>query len=154
MFNLFKRTNRINSVIIGDNNVVSNSRIVMSTDNSTGNKICINGRTIDLPEGNKVEIKNGNVYVDGVKVDLKKETGKDYSLNLTMVIIQGDVNNVEANCDLEINGNVTGKIRVGRDMEVSKNVYGEGTVEVGRDMIVEGRMSSNKNIVGRDIVNR
>nr|DAU56109.1 MAG TPA: hypothetical protein [Caudoviricetes sp.] len=77
-------------------------------------KITINGKTIPCT-GSKVYINNGNVFVDGKVI---QECSGDIN-----IIIDGDVNGVECNGNVEIHGNAW-DIKCGGSCNVKGNVTG------------------------------
>ena len=78
------------------------------------NKITINGKTIPCT-GNRVHINNGKVFVDGQVI---QECVGDIN-----IIIDGDVNGVECNGNVEVHGNAW-DIKCGGSCSVKGNVTG------------------------------
>lgn len=71
------------------------------------NVIIVNGKRIEV-QGDNISIKNGEVYVDGKKVDGSKPTSE------LKIIIEGNVGNLTVdNGSVEVKGMVTGNVDCG-----------------------------------------
>lgn len=97
-----------------------NSSVMMS---GRSNTCKVNGKTINVPSGASVSVSNGKVYING-KEYTEEGLGNKEVVHLT-INVTGDVKNVEAGCDLVINGNVNGNVKSGRSAEISGNVNGD-----------------------------
>lgn len=90
-------------------------------------KVTINGKTISF-SGNSVCIQNNKVYVDG-----KLLTGEDAKEPVKLVI-EGEPVNVKTQGDIEVHGNVKGKVDAGGSVtcgDVGGTVDAGGSVHSG-----------------------
>jgi hypothetical protein len=92
-------------------------------------KICINGKTYDVGDGN-VSVINNEVYCNGKLVsDLK-----DFSEKKIRIIIEGDLKGdlKTSSGDVEITGNVGGSVQTqSGDVDISGTVGGSITTMSG-----------------------
>lgn len=102
---------------------------------SKGNKhrITINGETIEVV-GNSISIRNGKLYIDGVLFKERKDFEKDYKL--ISITIEGDVNYMDADCSVTINGNIKGSVDAGGSVTVGGDV--DGDIKSGGSTTVKG----------------
>lgn len=86
----------------------------------------INGKNYDIPNGKKIEIKNGKVFVDGKFINEGQLAVGTVKLEVT-----GDIELLRCDGDVTMKGNVTGNASVGGDLECDTIT---GSVSVGGDL--------------------
>lgn len=98
---------------------VSGSSIIMSN-----NKCNINGKTINIPDGANVSVKNGKVYINGKLQDDLKD-------NVIKLFIEGNAGNIVTDCLVKCN-NVKGDVKAGSYVEcdnITGNVEAKNYIE-------------------------
>jgi hypothetical protein len=82
----------------------------------SNNQLTINGKTIKIPTGILNLGINGSVSVNGDDVEFEgSELIEDYRIQL---VVNGNVNNLECEGDVIVNGDVTGGIECEGDIEI------------------------------------
>ncbi|MBR2709950.1 hypothetical protein IKE72_02635 [Candidatus Saccharibacteria bacterium] len=81
------------------------------------NVISINGKRIDIPNGNSVSIINGDVFVDG------RRYTENESLKQVNIVIEGGCDSLQVDsCDrVEVKGDVRGVLKAGGAVIVHGN---------------------------------
>lgn len=116
-------------------NTIKNS-VVMSGRNNTCN---VNGKTINVPNGAKITVANGKVYVNGKEY---KEDGLDKLEVIHLTIkAEGDVRKIDSECEVVVEGNVNGNVY----SEVSVNIQGDvnGDIDAGVNANVHGNQTGS-----------
>lgn len=88
-----------------------------------GNKITINGKTIELPDGN-VSIINNKIFVNGKEFNTD-DTDLKNSCGVINVIIEGNTEQIQCSGNVEVNGNVSKSIDCGGSINIIGNITGD-----------------------------
>jgi hypothetical protein len=110
----------------------NNSSVSMSSNNSK-NSVVINGKKIDLPPGN-VSIINGKIYVDNKEIDIDNEDFKN--AGIVNVSIHGNVDKVDCNGSVQVQGEVKGSIECNGSVNIVGNVTGD--IDCGGSVRITG----------------
>jgi len=99
--------------------------------------IRINGKTFSS-KGKSVAVIGNRIYIDGIEIkDQDFEEAKNISISVT-----GNVGEIEGDCDITINGNVTGDVKTGQgNIRISGDV--DGDVKTGQGNITCGDVTGN-----------
>lgn len=90
--------------------------------------INVNGKMITVPDGSKISIRNNTVYVNGKEWDGGQLSG------VVRVELSGDVQAVETDSSLHVNGNVDGAASAGGSIQcgdVMGHVSAGGSITCG-----------------------
>lgn len=135
LFNLFKKNS---SLVSGNNNTVAGRDINSVGDNNLKSKVVINGR---MYEGNNISISNGEVRVDGSKVD-------DIDDDIKCLKIEGDIKgnlttDLAVNCN-NVEGDISSHGSINCD-DVYGSLYAGGSINcdnVSGDIKAEGSINT------------
>jgi hypothetical protein len=135
LLNFFKKNS---SLVSGNNNKVAGRDINSVGDNNLKSKVVINGR---MYEGNNISISNGEVRVDGSKVD-------DIDDDIKCLKINGDINgnlttDLAVNCN-NVDGDISSHGSINCD-DVFGSVYSKGSVnceDVNGDITANGSVNT------------
>lgn len=119
---------------IFSNSTITNSVIGGSSISMSGNKVTINGKTIQVPNGN-VSIIDNKVFVNGKEFDTS-DTDLNNSCGTVNIFIEGDVDKVECSGSVEVKGNVSKGIDCGGSVEITGNV--DGSIDCGGSVQIKG----------------
>lgn len=118
---------------IFSNSTITNSVIGGSSISMSGNKVTINGKTIQVPNGN-VSIINNKVFVDGKEIDTSDtDLSKSSIVNIS---IEGNVDKIHCNGSVEVKGNVSKGIDCGGSVQITGDV--DGAIDCGGSVRITG----------------
>lgn len=112
--------------------ISSNSSQSVSISN---NRVTINGKTIECPNGN-ISVINGRVYSNGVEVNTDDTDLKSNKHAIINIKIEGSVDKVNCNGNIEVNGNVTGDMDCNGSISIIGNVNGD--IDCGGSANIKG----------------
>lgn len=101
-------------------------------------RITINGDTIEVV-GNSITIDNNKIYVDGKLFNGHRDLENKYKP--ISIVIEGDVESIETECSVSVNGNVKGKICAGGSISINGDV--EGNLNAGGSVKIKGAHSGS-----------
>ena len=112
------------------------------------NRVSINGRTIEVPNGRNLSIINNKVYVDGKLYDTDKEFPETKVFN---IVIEGNVEKVEnEEGSITVNGSAGSISAVNGNVSVGGSVSGSVS-SVNGDMRISGTVGGSVSTVNGDI---
>lgn len=138
MFNIFKKIRKHHSE--GPQVVVDSLSSRMSTTIQSDVDVEINGVKYSVAEGSKLEVIDGEVYINGVfqnKIDTTHVENKPYMIEVAII---GNVNNVECSGSVMVAGDCAGSI----DCESSVTVNGDAN----GDVRASGSVAINGSVAG------
>ena len=133
MFKLFKKKkhNVVNQTIVSKDGYVFINR---------------NGESIKV-KGTNVSISNDKIYIDGKLYKSDFEPEKNTIYNIT---INGNVNKIESNGDVIVNGNANDFIEANGDVTINGD-HKLGSISAGGDIVVDGNNTGNI-FAGGDVI--
>lgn len=99
----------------------------------SGNKVTINGKTVQVPNGN-ISIVNNKIFVNGKEFNTDDTDLKNFGI--VNVIIEGNVEKVDCNGNVEVKGDVTRSIDCGGSVSITGSV--DGDIDCGGSVRIDG----------------
>jgi hypothetical protein len=119
---------------IFSNSTITNSVIGGSSICMSGNKVTINGKTIQVPNGN-VSIINNKVFVNGKEIDTS-DTDLKSNCGTINISVEGNVDKIDCNGSVKVKGNVSKGIDCGGSVEITGDV--DGLIDCGGSVKITG----------------
>lgn len=138
MFNIFKKIRKYHSE--GPKVVVDSLSSRMSTTIQSDGDVEINGVKYSIAGGSKLEVIDGEVYINGVfqnKIDTTHVENKPYTIEVAVI---GNVDNIECSGSVMVAGDCAGSI----DCESNATVNGD----VNGDVHASGSVAINGSVAG------
>lgn len=112
--------------------VSNNSSVIMSS--GRNNTVTINGKTIQVPNGN-VSVINNKVFVNGKEIDTS-DTDLKGNCGTVNISIEGNADRIECNGSVQVKGNVSKGIDCGGSIEITGDV--DGAIDCGGSVKITG----------------
>jgi len=119
---------------IFNNSSITNSVIGGSSISMSGNKVTINGKTIQVPNGN-VSIINSKVFVNGKEIDTS-DTDLNTGCGIVNISIEGNVEKIDCNGSVEVKGSVSKGIDCNGSIHIIGDV--DGKIDCGGSVKIQG----------------
>lgn len=91
------------TVVSGSHNKAAGGRYTDNSISMSNGQAFVNGKKYTI-KGNSCSVQNGKVFVDGKEIG--PDDGSKSPESITNVVLEGDVEHLESDCPVVVNGNV------------------------------------------------